>query len=70
MNALEHILSAQDKGVKQRPHYAKNHAEDQVKPQGVDRRVGEFTHLNDRSLAIKDAKHDARHNDAGEYRFN
>ena len=70
MNALEHILGAQDKGVKQRSHRAKNHAEDQVKPQGVDRRVGQFTHLNDRALAIKNAKDDARHNDAGKHRFN
>ena len=70
VNTLEHILSAQDKGVKQRSHHAKNHAEDQVKPQGVNRRVGQFTHLNDRPFAIKEAKHDARHNDAGKHRFN
>ena len=69
VNALEHILSAQDKGVKQRPHDAKNHAEDQVKPQGVDRGVGQLAHLNHRPLAIKEAKDNARHNDAGKHRF-
>ncbi|MNC66929.1 hypothetical protein D3C75_1173840 [compost metagenome] len=70
MNALEHILRPQYQRIKQRPYYAKNHAEDQIQPERVQRGIAELADLNHRRFAIKQAEDDARHDHARKDRFN
>lgn len=69
MDPLEHILGAQHQRIKQRANTAKNHPEDQIQPQGVDRRIAELTDLDNRFIAVEDTENDGGHNDAGKHRL-
>ncbi len=64
------ILRQKNQPVKQHANHAKHHAEHQIKPQRIERRGTQLTDGNHRLLAVKQAEHDARHNDAGKHRFN
>ena len=70
MNALEQILGAQHQKIKQRAEAAKQHPQHQVQPQSVHRGIAQLAHLYNCRLAVKNAKHNARHDHAGKYRFN
>ena len=70
MDPLEHILGTQHQRIKQWANAAKNHPEDQIQPQGIDRRIAELTNLDNRFIAVEDTENDGGHNHAGKYGFN
>ena len=69
VKALEHILGTQYQLIKNRPHTAKNHPEDQIQPQRIDRRVGQFPYFDDRRFTVENAENNARHDHAGKDGF-